>query len=63
MDRGASARQTIPIPVVIISIVVVLALVGFFAWRTISKAGEPERVKVDINKVREDFQKNGMGGH
>ncbi len=56
-------KQQVGIGVIVAAIVIVLALVGMFGWRTIKSGGQTEKVPIDINKIKEDFQKNGMGGH
>ena len=47
----------------IVAIVAALAIVGFFAMRTVKQGAESERVHVDLNKVREEMKTDKFGGH
>ena len=62
LANSASAKQSLPIGVVIGVIVVLLALLGFFGWK-IMNGGAPqegEKVKIDLEQVKKDM-KNGGG--
>jgi hypothetical protein len=49
-------------PVVIVAVIIlVVVIVGLIGWKTVGGGTDSERVPIDINKVKEDFKKNGMG--
>ncbi len=63
MANSTSGRAPLSPAVIAAAVVLVILILGFFGWKTLAGGASDERVKVDVNKVKEQFQQGGFGRH
>lgn len=65
MAANKGGRE-IPVGLAVAAVVVIVAIVLFFGWKTVGGGSGPregDKVPIDIGKVKEDMKSGGFGGH
>ncbi len=63
MANSVSAKSPLSPAVIVAVLVVVVVILGYFGWKAVGGETSSDRVPIDIKKVRENFQQNGIGHH
>lgn len=61
MANSGTSKGKLPVAILIAAIVLIVAVVSLFGWRAVNNTGESEKVKVDVNKIRDNVKSTGFG--